>query len=156
MLMSDPYVLGVKSACRVQEGPYAIGFVGASRSSRAAGTSDFGAFHTAFMESGMIISRSQASLRATLEREFALTIPDRVTAIEGDACALCSSPTSVMNPGSVTAVGDPAFGGCSSLTSVRLPRDVHADESLFHGCPSLGSVTMKMVVPAMLYNAVAA
>lgn len=73
----------------------------------------------------------------------AVTIPDSVTGIGGDAFRDCMSLTSVTIPDSVTSVGNRAFDGCLSLTSMTLSASVtKIGKGAFAGCTSLISVTI--------------
>jgi len=78
----------------------------------------------------------------------AVTIPNSVTDIGGEAFSGCTSLTSVTIPDSVTYIGFYAFFNCRSLNSVTIPKSVTKIDSLaFQGCTSLTSVTFAGSIP---------
>lgn len=70
-------------------------------------------------------------------------INDRVTTIDKDAFAFCTSLTSVTIGNSVKSIGDFAFEHCPSLTNITIPNSVTSiDSYAFNGCSSLKSITI--------------
>ncbi len=64
-----------------------------------------------------------------------VTIPNSVTAIEGDAFFGCESLISVTIPSSITSIGDYAFAGCYGLAGVYFEGNAPSlvGPSVFHG-----------------------
>jgi hypothetical protein len=78
----------------------------------------------------------------------AVTIPDSVDTIGGNAFQDCRSLTSVTIPNSVTNLDVCVFYGCRSLTSVTIPKNVtNIDPYAFQGCTGLTSVTFAGSIP---------
>ena len=73
----------------------------------------------------------------------AVTIPDSVTRIVGNAFNGCDSITSITIPDSVTSVGNSAFRGCSGITSITIPDSVTSiGDYAFSGCSGLTSIIL--------------
>ena len=80
----------------------------------------------------------------------AVTIPDSVTRIVGNAFNGCDSITSITIPDSVTSVGNSAFRGCSGLTSITIPDSVTSvGNSAFSACSGLTSITIPDIVTSI-------
>ncbi len=73
----------------------------------------------------------------------AVSIPDKVPAINDGTFAGCRSLTSVVIPESVSLIGDRAFQNCSGLVSISIPESVsRIGEGAFMGCSGLLDVTI--------------
>ncbi|MDD4222599.1 MAG: leucine-rich repeat domain-containing protein, partial [Candidatus Methanomethylophilus sp.] len=73
----------------------------------------------------------------------AVTVPEGVENISGEAFDACMSVTSVTMPDSLTSIGYGAFYGCVSLASVTIPENVTSiDGYAFFECFSLRTVTI--------------
>ncbi len=72
-----------------------------------------------------------------------VSIPNSVTAINGEAFSYCSNLTSIEIPNSVTLIGSSVFQNCSSLTNIELPNSItNIYRMTFYGCSELKSINI--------------
>ena len=84
-----------------------------------------------------------------------ITLPPKVTKIDGFAFSKCSSLTTVVLSETLREIGDNAFFECSSLTMITLPSAINKiGTSAFSGCKKLTSITAKMTTPPTIDESV--
>ena len=72
-----------------------------------------------------------------------VSVPNSVTAINGEAFSYCSNLTSIEIPNSVTLIGSSVFQNCSSLTNIELPNSItNIYRMTFYGCSELKSINI--------------
>ena len=77
------------------------------------------------------------------KKQGAVTLPNTVTTIDGEAFDGCDLLTGVNMPSSVVTIGDWAFAGCEGLTSLTIPDSCTTlGDGAFSGCSKLKSVTI--------------
>ena len=93
-------------------------------------------------DGGVLYNKNKTELIRAPEGITAVTIPNGVTTIKGQAFSMCESLTSIIIPDSVTTIDVWAFTYCTSLTSITIPSNVIIDPEAFRDCTSLRSVTI--------------
>ena len=89
-------------------------------------------------------------LRACLECDRDVVIPDDIKAIKSEAFKDHTEIRSIKIPEGVFHIGEGAFAGCKHLKSVKIPASAEsiigningANGNLFRGCPELSEVTV--------------
>ena len=101
------------------------------------------------------LDSSRTALVRYIGSSSAVTIPNSVISIGGNAFKDCTGLTSVTIPNSVTSIGGSAFYGCTGLTSVTIGNSVTSiGQTAFSGCSGLTEInSLASVAPQLGSNA---
>ncbi|MBR1688459.1 MAG: leucine-rich repeat protein [Prevotella sp.] len=81
------------------------------------------------------------------------SIPNTVTAIEGQAFSACNSLTSLVLPESLISIGDNAFEFCENLKSITIPNSITAlGNGVFCRCSELEEVNLPSSITFIPYD----